>query len=90
MTLEGFKISHLGIRKAGPEFLGLRMHVQDQLRTIDPVRKAWEIFDHRGGGKLTARLAAFEHKWTEVRAGGINRRRQSRATAANNDDLLHI
>src|SRR5947208_1416773 len=44
VTLEGFKISHLGIRKAGPEFLGLRMHVQDQLRTINPFGKAWKIF----------------------------------------------
>jgi hypothetical protein len=75
VALEALEIGHFRIRKASSEFLGLRMHVQDQLRPIDAFRKAGEILDQRGCGKLTTRLAAFEHEWTQVRAGGINRRR---------------
>ena len=90
VALQAFEIRHLRIRKARSEFFGLRVHIQDQLRAVDAFRKAWEIFDHRGRGKLPARLAAFEHERTQVCAGGINRRRQSSAAAAYNDDLLQV
>ena len=87
--LPSFEIGHFRIGKARAEFLRLLVHVHDQLRTVDAFREAGEIFDQRGRGKLTARLAAFEHEWIQVRAGGINRRRQSRATAADNDHFFH-
>ena len=54
-----------------------------------PSGKAGKIFDQRRCGQLTARLAAFEHEWAQVRAGGVNRRRQSRATAADDNHFLH-
>ena len=40
-----FEIRHLRVRKTGAEFFGLFVHVHDQLRAVDPVRKSWVIFD---------------------------------------------
>ena len=83
------EIGHLGVGKARAEFLGLLVHVHDQLRPVDSFGKAGKIFHQRGRGKLTARLAAFEHQRTQVRARGINRRGQPGATAPDNDHFLH-
>ena len=40
MAVARFEIRYFGVRKAGPKFLGLFMHVHDQLRAIDPFGKS--------------------------------------------------
>src|SRR5438034_629849 len=89
VTVPGLKIRHFGVRKARAELFCLFVHVQDELRPVNSVRKARVIFNERRRGELTTRLPAFEHEWTKVGARGVNRRRQPGAAAAHNDYFLH-
>ena len=90
MFVAHVEISDLSIRKARAEILGLLVHIQDQLRTVDSFWKAWEIFDESRGRQLAARLAPFQNERAQVRSCGINRGSQSGATAPNNDYSFHI
>ena len=65
------------------------MHVDDELRAVDAIGKAGEILDHCRGGKLPARLRSLKDKRIQVRARGVNRGGQARATAADDDHFLH-
>src|SRR5437763_9138136 len=69
------EICHLGVSKARPELLRLLVHVDDELGSVDPLGETGEIFDQRGRGKLSARLAALEHERIQVSSGSINRGR---------------
>ena len=84
-----FKIRDRRIGKPRTEFLRLLMHVDDELRAIDALRKSGKIFHHCRRGKLTARLPAFEDERIKIRARGINRGGQPRASAPDDDHLLH-
>jgi hypothetical protein len=75
MTVPWLEVCYLGVGKPRPEFLGLLVHIQNQLRTVDPFRKTGKIFHQRRRGKLAAWLASFEHERTQIRARGINRGR---------------
>ena len=44
MLVARLEIGHFGVGKTGAEFLGLSVHVQDQLRSVDAVRKSWDNF----------------------------------------------
>ncbi len=83
------QICRFGIGKTGAEFFCLLVHVQDQLRAVDPFGKAGKILNHRRSRKLAARLSTFEHERAQVCAGGVNRRRQPGTTAPDNDHLFH-
>ena len=83
------QIRRFGVGKTGTEFFRLLVHVQNQLRAVDPFGKAGKILNHRRGRKLTARLPPFEHERAQVCAGRVNRRRQTGTTAPDNDHLLH-
>ena len=84
-----FEIGHFRIRKARAEFFRLRVHVHDQLRTVDAFRKAGKVFHHGRGGELAAGMASLEDERTQVGARGVNRRGQPRATAPDDDHFLH-
>ena len=75
MVIRQIEIGRLRVGKARAEILGLFVHVQDQLRPVDPFRKAGKIFHHRRRRELAARLATLEYERTQIRARGINRRR---------------
>ena len=83
------EIGYLGVRKARTKFLSLPMHVEDELGPVDSIREAGIILHQRGSRELTAGLPPFQHQRIQVRARGVNRRRQSGATASSNDHLLH-
>ena len=83
------QIRRFGVGKTGAEFFRLLVHVQNQLRTVDPFGKAGKILNHRRGRKLAARLPPFEHERAQVCAGGVNRRRRTGTTTPDNDHLLH-
>ena len=83
------KICRLGIGKTRAKLLRLLMHVHHQLRPIDSIGKSGEIFDQRRGGKLAARLPTLEHERFQIGSRGIDCRGQSRASAPDNDHLLH-
>src|SRR6266404_5967326 len=87
MTVAWLKGFDLRIRKARTEFLRLLVHVENQLRPVNPFRKSREIFHERRGRELPAGLAAFQDKRAQVGAGRVNRRSQTGAAAPDNDDL---
>ena len=89
MLVARIEIGHFRVGKPGAKFLGLSVHVQNQLWPIDSVGKPGIIFYQCGRGKLPTRLPAFQHQWAEIRSRSVNRRSQPRATAPNNDHLLH-
>src|SRR5438045_1005399 len=60
------KFGDFGVGKTGSEFLGLLVHVHDQLRAFNPFRESRKILDQSSGGELAARLPAFEHERTEL------------------------
>ena len=68
---------------------GLLAHIRHQLRSEDSTWKAGKILNQCGGRKLSAGLASFQNKRTEIGAGGINRGGQPRATAPDNNHLFH-
>ncbi len=84
------EVGDFGVGKSGAEVLRLFMHVQNELRSVDPFRKSGKIFHQRSGGKLAAGLAAFQNERIQIRASGINGSRQSGAATANDDHLFHI
>src|SRR5436190_1489044 len=84
-----FEIGHFGIGKARAELLRLLVHVDDKLRAVDAGGKAREIFHEGGGGELAAGLPAFENERIQIRASGVDRSCQPRASAPDNDHLLH-
>ena len=59
MFVARIEIGHFRVGEPGPKFLGLSVHVQNQLGAIDSVRKTGIILDERCRGKLPARLPAF-------------------------------
>src|SRR5437588_978422 len=69
------EICHFGVSKARPELLRLLVHVDDELGPIDPLGETGKIFDQRGRGKLSARLAPLEHERIQVSSGRIDRGR---------------
>ena len=71
----GLEIGHFSIGKPGAKFFRLSVHVQNQLRSIDSIRKARIIFDERRRGKLPAGLSAFEHQRAEIGSRSVNRSR---------------
>ena len=89
MAVVRLETGHFGVGEARAEFLRLRVHVQDQLRPVDAFGKTGKIFHHGGGRELAARMAAFEDERAQIRARGVNRGGQSRATAADDDHFLH-
>ena len=89
MAVGHFQIRRFRVRKTRAEMFRLLVHVHDQLRAVDAFRKARKIFDQSRGGKLAAGLATLEHERAQVRPSGINRRRQTRATASDNDNFFH-
>ena len=89
MLVARIEIGYFRVGKPGAKFLGLSVHVQNQLRSIDSVGKSGIIFYKRRRRELPTRLPAFQHQWAKVRPGSINRGSQPGATAPNNDYLLH-
>ncbi len=75
MIVTRLEIGCFRVRKVRTEFLRLFVHVNDQLRTVDPVGKSRIIFDKRRGGKLSAGLTAFQHKRAQIGARRIDRGR---------------
>ena len=71
--LRAFEIRHFRVGKARAEFLGLFVHVHDQLRALDAFGKTGKILDQGRGGELSAWLAAFQNERAQVCA----RRRKS-------------
>jgi len=61
MPVAGIEIGRLGVRKSGAKFLGLFVHVQDELRPFDSLWKTGIIFNERSGRELSARVATFQH-----------------------------
>src|ERR1043166_2424894 len=47
MLVARFQVGHFRVRKTGPKFLGLPVHVQNQLRPIDSVGKTGITFHQR-------------------------------------------
>src|ERR1051325_7614855 len=90
MAIERFEITSLSVRKSGPEFLRLGMHIHDQLWTVNSIWESREILYQCRCGELPARLSALEHERAQVRTGGVDRRSQSGTPAAHNNDILHI
>src|SRR5581483_477236 len=74
---------------SGAETGRLLLHVFHQLRALDSLGKAGEIFHISGGGQLTARLGAIDQEGIEVGAGGIQSRSITGRTRTDDDDFFH-
>ena len=61
--------------KLGSEAGSLLLHVFDELRTLDALGPAGEVFDQGGDGELAAGLVAFKNERLEVGACRVNGRR---------------
>src|SRR5216110_3142338 len=83
MLVARIEIGHFRVGKPGAKFLGLSVHVQNQLRPLDSVGKPWIIFYKRRRRELPTGLPAFQYQRTEVRPRSVNRGSQPSATAAN-------
>src|SRR5438874_2197925 len=75
--------------EARTKFLGLPMHVEDELRPVDSIREAGIIFHQCGSRELPTWLPTLQDQRIQVRARRVDSRRQSGATASSNDHLLH-
>ena len=73
----------------GPEAFRLLLHVHHELETIDPIDKAGVIFDNGGGSEQAARHDAGDHQRGQIRTGGVERRSEPSAAAADDDDVFH-
>jgi hypothetical protein len=89
MLVARIEIGHFRVRKPGAKFLGLPVHVQNQLRSIDSVGKPGIIFYKSRRRELPTGLTPFQHQWAEVCPCRVNSGSQPGATAPNNDHLLH-
>ena len=89
MPVAGIEIGSLGVRKSGAKFLGLFMHVQDELRSVDSFGETGIVFNERSSRELSAGVTTFQHQRAQIRASGVNCRCQSSAAASNNDHSFH-
>jgi hypothetical protein len=89
MPLGGFKFFELGVPEPGTEFFRLFMHIHDQLRPVDAIRKTGEILDQRGRSQLTARFSSLENERSQVGPRGVNCGSQSGAPRSNNHYCFH-
>src|SRR5712691_3641182 len=71
------------------EFLRLLAHVFNELRPQNPLRKAGEIFDMGGEGKLTAGFVPVQDERLQVRTGGVDRGGEASAATSDDDDVVH-
>ena len=84
--LEFFERSELEPRA---EFFGLCLHAHDEVRAIDALGEAGEIFHCGGGGELSTGLFALQHEGRERSAPGVNGRGESGAAGADDDNFFH-
>src|SRR5260221_4774739 len=89
MPFGGFKFFKFGVTEPSAEFFRLFMHVHDQLRSVDAIRKSGEILDEGSRGQLTARFSSLEDEGSQVGPRGINRGCQSSAPCTNNHYCFH-
>src|ERR1700730_12842671 len=69
------------------EALRLALEVLHERRPVDAVDEAGIVLDERGQGELAGPLRAREHDASQVRAGGIDRRRETCRARSDDDDL---
>jgi hypothetical protein len=82
--IDGAEVSH---PELGAEADCLLLHVLDELRALDTLGPAGEVFDQRGDGELAAGLVAFEDERLEVGACGVNGSGKSGAAGAEDDSV---
>ncbi len=70
-----FKCFDFSIAEPGAEFLRLFMHIHNQLRSIDTVRKSREILDQRSCGQLTTRFSPLQDEGSQIGSCGVDRSR---------------
>jgi hypothetical protein len=73
----------------GAELLRLLPHIVNQLWPQNAVWETGIIFDHGGQSELASRFVAIDDQRLEVGASGIDCCGESRAAAANDDDVVH-
>src|SRR5207244_13114238 len=71
----------------GAEGLSLALEMLHQGRAVDAGDEAGIVLDERGQHELTAPLESREHEGGQIRAGGIDRRREAGRAGSDDDDL---
>ena len=89
VTVLRLEAGQFGIPEPRAEVLGLRLHAQDEFGAVDAFGEAGKIFHQRGGRKLAAGLAAFEHDGIEAAARGVHGGGQARAARADDHKFFH-
>src|ERR1700724_2318781 len=84
-----FKFFKFSVAEPSAEFFRLFMHVHNQLRSVDTIRKSGEILDEGSRGQLTARFSSLEDEGSQVGPCGINRSCQSSAACTDNHYCFH-
>src|SRR5437879_4529019 len=69
------------------EALRLALEMLHEGRPVDAVDEAGIVLDERGQYELTAPLESREHEGGQIRAGGIDRRREAGRAGPDDDDL---
>src|SRR5579864_4990147 len=81
---------HVAEHVFGPEALRLFAHVFDQLRALNPFRKAGEILHHRGDRELSPGLVSLDHERFQVCASGVKSSRVSGAAGTDDNDVADV
>jgi len=76
--------------KFGAEALRLLTHELDKFRTKNSIREAGEIFNHGGERELAARFVTVNDQRLKIGARGVDRGRQTRTAAPDDDNLVHL
>ena len=74
----------MSVHVFGAKACRLLLHVLDQLRTLNAIRKTRKVLHQRRHAELSTGLMTFDHERLQVGAGGIDSRRQSGASGAQN------
>src|SRR5205807_9260398 len=89
MPVAGIEIGSLGVRKSGAKVLGLLMHVQDELRSVDSFWETGIVFNKRSSLELFAGAPTFQEQRSQIRASRVNGRCESSAADVNNVERVH-
>jgi len=77
-----------GVLEASAKFLGLPVHVHNELRTIDALRKPGKILNLSSCRELAAWFPTLQDERGKICSGGVDRGGQAGATRANDDDVF--
>jgi hypothetical protein len=87
-TLGEIDGAEVGEAQLSSEADGLLLHVLDEVRALDALGPAGEVFYQRGDGELTAGLVAFEDKRLEVGARGVDGSGKTGAPGTEDDSVV--